>query len=253
MTHGGRVWALQCALLASFGCGEPASDAADAAPSLDVVGAEVSADAVAQLDGSMDSAAEVDGSNFDAVDSVDAGASADADATGASGDGGLADATLGPAQPLALATAWTPVSTDQDPWWPQAQATAKPCTPKEVLVEEQDGDQWYEVKTTGCNYWTASQPTLESIEPGDAVVIRVYRWKILDGDGGYKLTLAMAGDPLTPIWQETLAVPGKSGLWAAELPQKSTWPKGSDIYWHVENHGINSWNLIEVSVRKAQP
>ena len=39
-------------------------------------------------------------------------------------------------------------------------------------------------------------------------------------------------------------MPGKSGLWAAELPQKA--PGLSDIYWHVENHGINSWNLIEV-------
>ncbi|HAN30622.1 MAG TPA: hypothetical protein DCQ06_03400 [Myxococcales bacterium] len=173
----------------------------------------------------------------------------DKDASSADGRAQV-DATFGDAGPLALATAWTAVTQDQDPWWPELSEGLTVCADADVLVEEQDGDQWYEVKTTYCNYWTATQPSLVAIAPGDLLRIRVYRWKILDGEGGFELTLSIGAGAKQALWQQKLAIPGKSGLWAEEILQTQAWPKGSPLYWHVQNHGINSWNLIEVSVRR---
>ena len=171
LTHGSRG---RSPRLASFGCGERARGGRGRNPRRGRGGGVI--DAGASTRRSVDTGAEVDSS----LRRSRRWHQPTETRTGARG-WRSADATFRVAQPLALATAWTPVSTEQDPRWPQAQATAAP-TSKEVLVEEQDGDQWYEVRPPGATT-TASQPTLESIEPGDVVVIRVYRWKILDGDG----------------------------------------------------------------------
>lgn len=138
-----------------------------------------------------------------------------------------------------------------DPFWPQDSAAAaaiKPCPPEGIEVELEDIDSWVEVDTTSCGWATMSQPALVGAQPGDKLRIRVWRWKILDGDGGYSLHIHLgAPDALELIWAESLDVPGKSGLWVGTYGVKAPIAPGTPVWWHVQNHGINTWNLIEIA------
>ena len=43
-------------------------------------------------------------------------------------------------------------------------------------------------------------------------------------------------------------IPGDGRLLTLEHTVEEAIPKGTDLYFHLDNHGANSWHLVEVNI-----
>jgi hypothetical protein len=50
------------------------------------------------------------------------------------------------------------------------------------------------------------------------------------------------------VWFKQQPIPVNSGWIQAEFSVPNAYAKGEPIYWHVSNHGPNSWALVDISL-----
>ncbi len=50
------------------------------------------------------------------------------------------------------------------------------------------------------------------------------------------------------LWTDTRPIPGPAGLEATRVPLPEDVPAGTPIFFHVRNHGQNSYELLELSI-----
>ena len=112
-------------------------------------------------------------------------------------------------------------------------------------IESLGPDLVFEVKTDLCNWFTGAQPTLVALAPGDTVAIRVWHYELVAPmpSEGY-VALAIGG---TIEWHATVAIPGPHGLLEGEIIVDRDVPAGTELQFHVHNHGINDWELFEIT------
>lgn len=109
--------------------------------------------------------------------------------------------------------------------------------------------QSLEVETEVCDYLTLRQDTLEALAPGDVVTVRGFHDQLTSADPaqGY-LGLAIDGEL---VWELSVDIPGD----AAEIDESFTiegeFGAGSEVQFHVHNHGPNTWELVAVTVTPA--
>ena len=48
-------------------------------------------------------------------------------------------------------------------------------------------------------------------------------------------------------WTKRLPIPAEGGLIVKEVRATSAIPAGSTVFFHLHNHGMNSWALVELS------
>jgi hypothetical protein len=140
------------------------------------------------------------------------------------------------------------VDSAADPFWPTDGSTPNLCPPDAYLAEDSGDGMWFSLETSNCNYMTVSQPLLADVTEDAVIQVRVWHFKITGSVGKFYHRIA-AGDPPQILWEVEKAVPTESG---GLLPFEPVSPKiavsaGEAVYWHVSNHGQNSWHLIELS------
>jgi hypothetical protein len=54
-------------------------------------------------------------------------------------------------------------------------------------------------------------------------------------------------------WEYRVAIPTASHLAADGWIAEDDVPAGTPIRFHVHNHGINSWNLVEITAEPSPP
>jgi len=159
-------------------------------------------------------------------------------------DGGpdAADANETSLTPLVNMYAFESVALNSDPWGP-ATDPAVLCTPDDWKSETTPDGDWFDVNTAFCNYMTVTQTLLAPISTGESMLIQVYFSSIEEGEGPYTVAAAI-GEPPVVIWETTVEVPAEdtvlSGTWVATRDVAM----GEPAYYHVSNHGINNWSLI---------
>ncbi len=99
--------------------------------------------------------------------------------------------------------------------------------------------------TEDCAYLTVQQPSLMEIREGDLLFLRLWHYELTSSDGGEGHAALMTGAGL--LWEEYIPIPAESGMSAPEWEADVNLPEGEIIWFHLHNHGSNSWNLIEVS------
>ena len=145
-------------------------------------------------------------------------------------------------------TLWEVVPEADDPFYPEDDSDVVPCTPSVYGSEVQGDDVWFSVKTVDCNYLTVWQPLLVDV-PADAQLrVRLWHFKFTQTEGTYTHAIAV-GDPPDTYWEAELPLPiTESGLLPYDLvPISRSLSAGEPVYWHLNNHGLNSWHLIEFS------
>jgi hypothetical protein len=128
----------------------------------------------------------------------------------------------------------------------------------------QVGEFSYTTETRRCNYLTVRQTTLEPIRPGDTLFVRLWHFALSSPSGGRAYMSVQVGD--RRVWEGRLPIPCRGGLVGfvpggdcldnpdgvdadpAEFTADFEAPAGTPIYFHVQNHGENSYNLVEISV-----
>jgi hypothetical protein len=145
---------------------------------------------------------------------------------------------------------WLPTPSEDDPHYEASDAKADLCTPDDYGVEELPDGPWFDITTSICGYLTVDQGALTQVSKGDTLRIRVWHFQIIAGEGPYHLELSTRepdGD-ITTLWSEDVNVPIESQLFYLEWESPIDIEAGAPLYWHVSNHGINTWGLIEVLV-----
>jgi hypothetical protein len=142
--------------------------------------------------------------------------------------------------------AWAVVDKTLDPFYEAAGGKADMCPPEALKIEEEADGPWFDVQTKTCGYVTVTEPSQTAINEGSELFVRVWHFKATEGDGPFHLALAL-GDDADVVWEETIGIPADSNLLFTGFVAEKSYPAGTPVYFHVSNHGDNSWNLIEFS------
>ena len=105
-------------------------------------------------------------------------------------------------------------------------------------------DLAFEVKTDLCDWFTGTQPTAVALAPGDIVSIDVWHYDLVAEmpAQGY-VALAIDG---AIAWEETVEIPAPGAMLEGEIAIESELPAGTELQFHVHNHGPNSWDLLGI-------
>ncbi len=119
------------------------------------------------------------------------------------------------------------------------------CTDAEVYTEVLGKDDSLTVDTNLCGWATVEQPLSADVAEGDPMFARVFYFQqIAPGIAEAHLELTVDGKP---FWTRTIPLPTPSQLIAEDFDAPFSAKKGQTLMWHVDNHGVNTYNLIEIS------
>lgn len=140
---------------------------------------------------------------------------------------------------------WTVLSDSEDPFIAKKPMEA-PCTPESIGYEDFAEEPSFTVKSMGCAYVTVQQKCITGMCPGENLHMRLWHYNLTNIDGAAEAYGALRVDGKT-IWEETIPIPSNSELIYPYIALDTELAEGAPIEFHLQNHGMNSWNLIELS------
>lgn len=145
--------------------------------------------------------------------------------------------------PLAEKQAWLPVDAPVDPLAPH-RPTEVDCPRGGWRVERQG----FEINTMACNYAMFGQPTLIPIEPGDRVFAVLYHFDLMAKEPATAHVALLLGDRV--VWEQRIEIPGKANVYNIEWTADFKAPAGTPVFFHLHNHGQNTWTLASVEIAR---
>jgi hypothetical protein len=235
-----------CALLLSACTEQPdlpktarAPDGGDAslAFGLDAqAGADVSDAALVQHDAlQAEDADTLDGATLDAAD-ADGGLAL----PHAEFDAGVTDPTR---TSLVSPAHWQLLDAGEDPF--QDRPALIDCLSGAVVAEDLGGEYVLGIETGFCNYMTALQATQRAVAVGEVIKVRLWHFELSAPDPA-EAHAVLQIDGLR-ILDERIPIPAPGGLTVRMLRVERAIAAGAPVYFHLHNHGANSWALVEVS------
>ena len=102
-------------------------------------------------------------------------------------------------------------------------------------------------RITLCDWLTLEQPSLRAIRAGDQIEVRTYHAELTAPapDGEARMSFVI-GDEL--VFDERVPIPFQSEFLSAIWTSPRDYPAGTQLLWHVDNHGSNEYLLIEVNI-----
>jgi hypothetical protein len=98
-----------------------------------------------------------------------------------------------------------------------------------------------------CNWLTLAQPSLRDIRAGDQVEIRMFHAALNAPVPGEARMIFAIGDELALDY--SALIPSVDSQFPADVwTAPKDYPKGTELLFHVDNHGSNEYMLIEVNV-----
>jgi len=221
-------------LLASLSAGCPAEPEAPAdtnAPDVvaDVAVADAGAEtAVSEIFEDSATAPDADAATQDAAD-VD----------------GSADVAAPQTYTLVNNAMWAEVLLDADPWHTANDPTPDICPTEDITAEVTPDGTVLEIETTFCAWATLKQPLLFDVPAGAEVTLVIRHDEIIDGETDYLLAVAW-GPEATEIWSETVEVFAQFNEFTFTFTAEAAREAGDDVFFHLENHGVNTWNFVSL-------
>ncbi|MBV1862546.1 MAG: hypothetical protein KUG77_29255 [Nannocystaceae bacterium] len=142
---------------------------------------------------------------------------------------------------LVVPEAWTPTSPEDDP---MAEHRPQPVLCG-VQPWQPEGDG-IEVETEGCNYVSLSQPLTRDLAEGDLIRLTAW-WDRLASDPPATGHLAVLVDGEV-LWEESVAIPGEADVRELEFESPLNAEAGTEVVFHLHNHGYNTWRLQTLQV-----
>jgi hypothetical protein len=140
---------------------------------------------------------------------------------------------------------WRLVAPADDPYWVE-DGTRIPCESLDVELY----DEAVEVNTRFCNHATLMQPSLYPVESGESVHQELW-WQPLISETPAITRLRLRVGSVA-LLEEDLSIPGSADVRHRHSLLTTTIPAGTPIYFHVSNHGVNSYTLHRLEV-EAHP
>lgn len=213
---------------------EPPSPQQDAMSGPSVTGAAVDAAARA-LDASALTGSDARTDVQEAQPALDAGLQA----AGVDGSVSVPSARLN----LVLPELWTLLDASTDPF--DDRPAVVDCLAASVAPEILSAERVLGVETAFCNYLTAVQPTVREIAPGEIIKVRLWHFELSAPEPAEAhAVLAIDG---VEVLNERIPIPQPGGLIVKQARAERAVPTGAPVFFHLHNHGGNSWALVEVS------
>ena len=155
----------------------------------------------------------------------------------------------GEPEPIVTAEGWRPFEGDDPFGEPPAGAW---CDSLGWGPESFGGEPSLDVKTGACDWLTVRQPTSAEVLRTDRLFFRLWHdLLVAPGDGALSRVGLAMGDRI--LFVEEIPIPAQSGIVLADLDLGQLVPAGTELLFHVDNHGANSYHLLEISRRPAVP
>lgn len=113
------------------------------------------------------------------------------------------------------------------------------------------GEPSFGIDTERCGYVTVEQPARTNIEAGDLLHYRLWHFELRAAEPA-TARIAFALDRRT-VHELELAIPGPSGLDAPYFEAPFDVSEGAPVHFHLQNHGSNSYALLELTVGGVAP
>jgi hypothetical protein len=97
-----------------------------------------------------------------------------------------------------------------------------------------------------CNWLTLEQPSLRDIRAGDRIEVRTYHFKLTAPVAGEARMSLAIGEEIA--FEERILIPRDGQFLSNTWTATKSYPAGTPVLWHVDNHGTNEYLLIEVNV-----
>lgn len=138
---------------------------------------------------------------------------------------------------------WRRLDAKTDPFgdWPEEIT----CDPSATLAELFNGVSAYGIDTGLCNYTTLHQPTLRVIAAGETITVRLAHFDLTAPEDSEAHVVVQVDD--LPIVAERIPIPSRSQVLVRSVLAPRPVPAGASVYFHVHNHGANSYALISIS------
>jgi hypothetical protein len=105
------------------------------------------------------------------------------------------------------------------------------------------------IGTDVCDYPTFSQATLEPLEPGDVIDIVAFHG-VLTAEGPAEGYMGISIDGMI-VWEWSVQIPSDVEVIEEQVTVDQSYPLGSEMQFHLHNHGPNGWDLQTVLVTHA--
>ncbi len=155
--------------------------------------------------------------------------------------------------PLVDHDQWQAAVLGDDPFFALERPEEYSCEPMFYASELFGAESSFSIDTgSKCGYLTVKQTTVADVKLGDPVHARIWHFPLTAPDEEAEGHVAiMMGDRV--VFEDRIPLPATSKLYAAYWTSDQDFPIGTAIYYHVHNHGVNSWALLEISEGKEPP
>lgn len=120
------------------------------------------------------------------------------------------------------------------------------CDPEAHGTEELGGFWVYSIETEACGWLTLRQPTAVAASPGDHIQVSVWHFALTAPEPATALVGLALADRVLVTMEEP--IPAEGRLMLLDHIVETPVPAGTDLYFHLHNHGANSWHLVEVTI-----
>lgn len=141
---------------------------------------------------------------------------------------------------------WRLATAEEDPWAENRPGPDISCPDDARKTEDFAGIYAYAVITTRCSYTTVVQETIADACKGEDLYVWIWNYALTAPENATAHMGVQVGDTL--VWEETRPIPSASALEATRVTLTEDVPAGTPIYFHVRNHGNNSYELLELSI-----
>jgi hypothetical protein len=142
------------------------------------------------------------------------------------------------------AAVWTSAAVAEDPFVEfELEDGRVRCSPFAYRLEA----NWLEVTTTDCNYATLVYRFSREVLAGDVITGEI-AWATLASLEPAIGTLAFATARGGVLWTHQVSIPGLADIVTVEFTLGESAPAGSALYFHVRNHGYNTWQLSPLTL-----
>lgn len=155
-------------------------------------------------------------------------------------DGGGGSAPV-PEGALFDPTRWAEASAAEDPF--EDRPAAVDCGPGGFGLEA----GVLEVETEICGYLTAAQPLPADLPAGAVVTSVVWHLQLVSDPPATGHVALQIGEHR--LFEAHPAIPGPEMVYPVEWTVPEDLPAGTPAYFHVHNHGYNSWRLGPVEAK----
>jgi hypothetical protein len=109
---------------------------------------------------------------------------------------------------------------------------------------------FFEVETDLCAFAVFTQPLPVAVDAGAPVAFVSWHLDLWALEATTATVILQVGDER--VYEEAFSVPGPEDVASISATLSGDHPAGTDAWWHVSNHGYNSYRLGDVELGQSR-